>query len=1137
MTDLLKRLAALPPEKLALLQQRITQRTDPSRIEAVPRNLADTFPLSFAQQRLWFLDRLQPSASLYNIPSALRLQFPINIPALELSLNEIVRRHETLRTTFTVINNEPKQVIAPVRGIPLPVIDLRIFPPLRREYEAQRLAAEEAQGRFDLERGPLFRSKLLQLDEADYALLLTMHHIISDGWSFGVLIRELSTLYTAYSANQPSPLPDLPIQYVDFAQWQRRWLQGERLKALLDYWKKQLSGAPTVLELPSDRPRPAVQSFRGASQGFTITSFILSRLKALSQHEGVTLFMTVLAAFNVILHRYTGQTDLVVGTPIANRNLTQLEALIGFFVNTLVLRLDLSGNPTFRELVQRVREVTFGAYAHQDLPFEKLVEELQPERSLSHNPLFQVMFTLDSFSVADKQSEASAAPKEAPHKSPDTPTSVTPVINSTSKFDLSFWMTEMEDGLNGGMEYSTDLFDAATISNMMGHLQVLLNSIAANPSQRLSDLPLLTEEERQRLLVEWNATEAQFSSEQCLPELFEFQVNRNPDATAVVFGDESLSYHELNARANQLAHYLQRIGVGPDALVGIAVERSLEMVVGLLGILKAGGAFVPMDPTYPKERLSFMLEDLQVAVLLTQQRLEDRLPASAARVIYLDVGRGEWERESKENSGSRVTPENLAYVIYTSGSTGRPKGVMIAHRGLSNMAGAQLQTFGIGPHDRVLQYSSLSFDISIWDIVLALNSGATLCLETADSLRPGPGLTQLLLERGITVVTLLPSVLATLTPEELPALRIVIAGAEACPAEVAARWGPGRGFVNGYGPTEATIWATYAECSDGSRKPPIGRPITNTQAFVLDSYLEPVPVGVRGELYIGGLGLARGYLRRPELTAERFIPHPFSSTPGQRLYRTGDLVRHLPDGNIDFIGRVDLQVKVRGYRIELGEIESVIAEYPSVREVVVAVREGLGGDKRLVAYLVPAWPDASLVADLLNHLRDRLPEYMVPQLVVLDLLPLMPNGKVDRRALPEPDWVRPELAEEYVPPRDAVEERLVEIWKEVLGLEQIGVKDNFFELGGHSLLATQVISRLRDAFPTALPLQSIFESPTVAGLASIISAGAAEQEAQAMQGELNQETKEQLLGRLDQLSDAEVNGLLGEFLTQENYRG
>jgi len=1128
-TDLLKRIAALPPEKLAVLQQRITRRVAPSRIESVPRNGAGTFPLSFAQQRLWFLSRLQPNLSLYNLPSPLRLQFPINIPALERSLNEIVRRHETLRTTFKLINNEPQQVIAPAQEIPLTVIDLRVYPPAQRGYEAQRLAAEEAQAPFDLERGPLFRSKLLQLDEADYVLLMTMHHIVSDGWSLGILNRELSTLYAAYSANQPSPLPELPIQYVDFARWQRHWLQGERLKVLLDYWEKQLSGAPTVLKLPTDRPRPAVQSFRGAAQGFNLPASVLSRLKAFSQQEGVTLFMTLLAAFNVLLHRYTGQIDLVVGTPIANRNLTQLEGLIGFFVNTLVLRVDVSGNPTFRELLQRVREVTLGSYAHEDLPFEKLVEEFQPERSLSHNPLFQVMFTFESLSATDKQPEASAAPQEAPQKSSDPPASVTPVIHGTSKFDLSVWFTETEDGLSGGMEYSTDLFDAATITNMIGHFQVLLDGIAANPSQRVSSLPLLTEQERHKLLIDWNATEAEFS-EQCLPELFEIQVNRNPAAKAVVFGgDECLSYAELNARANQLARYLQRLGIKPDTLVAMAVERSLEMVVGLLGILKAGGAFVPLDPNYPKERLSFMFEDLQAPVLLTQQRFEDRFSASAGKVIYLDAPGGEWEQETKENLNSEVTPDNLAYVIYTSGSTGRPKGVMIPHRGLSNMAQSQLQTLGIEPVDRVLQFSAVTFDISIWDIVLALNSGATLCVETADSLRPGPGLTQLLLDRGITVVTLLPSVLATLSPEQLPALRIVVAGAEACSADIAARWAPGRRFVNGYGPTETTVWATYADLSDGHRKPPIGRPIANTQAYVLDGYLELVPAGVRGDLCLGGSALARGYLNRPELTAERFFPDPFSSIPGRRLYRTGDLVRQLPDGNIDFIGRIDTQVKLRGYRIELGEVEALIAEYSSVREVVVVIRESLSGDKRLVAYLVPVSPDAFSITDLVIYLRDRLPEYMVPQLVVLDVLPLMPNGKVDRNSLPEPDWLHPEIEEEYVSPRNEVEEKLVEIWKEVLGLERIGVNDNFFKLGGHSLLATQVISRLRDVFPDAPTLQTIFELPTVAGLASVVNDGAAEQ-TPPIYKEVKQETKEQLLARLDQLSDSEVDELLSELL-------
>jgi amino acid adenylation domain-containing protein len=1129
MTDLLKRLTALPPEKLALLQQRIVRRAEESpRIERLPRSPADNkFPLSFAQQRLWFLDRLQPNTSLYNISTALRIKAPLD-DALERSLNEMVRRHETLRTTFAVENGEPVQVIAPARAFKLRVIDLRNLPALDCEYKAQRLAAEEAQQPFDLERGPLFRSTLLQLDEADHVLLLTMHHIISDGWSLGVLTRELSSLYTAYSAGQPSPLAELPVQYGDFAQWQRRWLQGGRLKTLLAYWGKQLVGAPTVLDLPTDRPRPAVQSFRGAAQGFTVPSSVAARLKAVSQQEGATLFMTLLAAFNVLLHRYTGQADMVVGTPIANRNLTQIEGLIGFFVNTLVLRLNLSGNPTFRELLGRVREMTLGAYAHQDLPFEKLVEEFQPERSLSHNPLFQVMFTLDTFSVSDKPAAPDQTVADAAQPQPDAAGSITPVVHGTSKFDLSLWLTDAGETMMGGLEYSTDLFDVQTVTNMIGHLQTLLEGIAANPSQRISDLPLLTEPERRRLLFEWNDTAAEYPDDQCLHQLFEARAERDPDAPAIVFGGERLSYRELNERANRLAHRLRRIGVGPDNLVGIAAERSLEMIVGLLGILKAGGAFVPLDPSYPKERLAFMLEDSRVGVLLAQRHLSDRLPSSRAEVVYLDSG--EEESEGSETPDSGVTPRNLAYVIYTSGSTGKPKGVMVEHRGLTNMAEAQLKTFGVGPRDRVLQFSSLSFDISIWDIVLALNAGATLCLEPAPALRPGSGLTRLLAERGVTVVTLLPSVLATLSPEELLDLRLVIAGAEVCPAEVAARWVPGRRFVNGYGPTEATIWATYADCRDGSRRPPIGRPIANTQTYVLDSHLQPVPVGVSGELYIGGVGLARGYLGRPDLTAERFIPDPFGAAGG-RLYRTGDVVRHLPNGNIEFLGRADLQVKVRGYRIELGEIESAIAESPQVREAVVALRESRGSEKRLVAYVVPAEPHAPSINDLRDDLKARLPEYMLPQsFVMLDALPLMPNGKVDRRALPETDSDRPDLAEIYVAPRDEVEERLAEIWKEVLGLERVGVDDNFFELGGHSLLATQVVSRMRDAFQTEVPLQSIFESPTVAGLAATINASRGGPNAEAAKGELEQATKEQLLAKLEQLSDEDVSALLGKLL-------
>jgi aspartate racemase len=1012
-------------------------------------------PLSFAQERLWFFDQLEPGIPAYHIPMALRLTGALDVSALERSLSEIVRRHEPLRTAFPVLKGKPVQDIAPAVEARLPVVDLGSVPLDDREAHARRLTSEEARRPFDLARGPLVRATLFLLEEEVHILLLTMHHIVSDAWSMGIFFRELVALYGAYSAGKPSPLRDLPIQYADFAVWQREWLQGEVLDAHLSYWKEQLAGAPALLELPTDRPRPPEQGFGGAWESAQLPEWLSESLRALSRQEGATLFMTLLAAFQVLLSRYSRQDDIVVGTPIANRNRFEIEDLIGFFVNTLVLRSDLSGNPTFRELLRRVREVCLEAYEHQDLPFERLVQELRPERNLSYSPVFQVMFAVQN------------APRRR-LELPNLRVTWVGVEGGTAKFDLALSVVEGKQGLGAAFEYKRDLFDRATIGRMLGHYRTLLEGIVEDPDRRISLLPLLTEEERREMLVTWNDTRRDYPRDVCVHELVEAQAERTPDAIAVVFGDRRLTYCELNARANQLAHYLGRRGVGPEVRVGLCVERSLEMVVGHLGILKAGGAFVPLAPTQPRGRLSFMLDDTRAPVLLIQEHLVEDLSPHGVDVVCLDTDWTKIEEESREDPVNVTMPENLAYVTYTSGSTGRPKGVQIHHRGLCNLLLSSIQSFGVGDTSRLAQINHFGFDGVTWECFMALTSGAALYLGSEDDMMAGRRLSDWLRRTAIDTAVVIPSVLNTISDEEYPALHTLVTGAETVSREVAARWSPERRFFNTYGPTEVSISATVLESSDTSRRPPIGRPIANTECYALDWDLQPVPVGVPGELYIGGAGLARGYLNSPGLTAERFIPHPFAKEAGGRLYRTGDLCRYLPDGNIDFLGRLDHQVKVRGLRIELGEIETVLAAHPAVRQAVALVRgEHASGtsvpvaDRRLVAYIVPASETLPGVTELRRHLREELPQYMVPsRFVMLPSIPLTSSGKFDRQALPPPDETRPDLEEGFVAPRTRLESAIARVWREALGVDQVGVYDNFFDLGGHSLMAVQVIYRL-----------------------------------------------------------------------------
>ncbi|MCZ8242564.1 MAG: amino acid adenylation domain-containing protein [Microcystis sp. LE19-131.1A] len=1062
-----------------LQQQNLTLTVPP----ILPRTKDTELPLSFAQQRLWFLDQLQPNSALYNIPMVLHFRGNLNQKALEQSLLEICDRHEVLRTNFVTIDGQPTQIIQTTRET-ISVVDLQDLPIHEQEEKTQQLKQKQATQPFDLAKESLIRITLVVLSETEHLLLVCMHHIISDGWSIEVFIHELTSLYNAYTQNHPANLAPLPIQYADFAVWQKQWLQGDVLQTQLNYWQNQLTAAPPLLSLPTDHPRPAVQSFVGTQQEFSLSPKLSQALNELSRQQGVTLFMTLLAAFDALLYRYTGSSDILVGTPIANRNRGEIEGLIGFFVNTLVMRTDLSDNPSFSQLLTRVREVTMDAYAHQDLPFEMLVEALQPERDLSHTPLFQVAFVLQN------------TPKSEIEMTGLKVTDL-PLENTTAKFDLTLAMVHTDNALNGVWEYNTDLFESSTIERLSGHFLNLLGGIAANPQARISQLPLLTESETNQLLIEWNNTQVDYPEYKCIHQLFEEQVKRTPDAVAVVCSQQQLTYNELNCRANQLAHYLQKLGVKPDELVGICLERSLDMIVGLLGILKAGGAYVPLDPDYPSERLQFAIADAQLSLLLTQEGLIDKLPEHQAPLILLDRFTEEINQNSQDNLTGVVTANNLANLIYTSGSTGKPKGVMVEHRGLFNLAQAQIKTFNLQSNYRILQFASLNFDASIWEIIMAMGAGATLYLDTKDALMPGLPLMGRLKDYGITHVTLPPSALAALPLEEIPELQTIIVAGEACSEELIKQWATGRNFFNAYGPTETSVCATVEKWTDATEKITIGRPIANTQIYILDSHLQPVPIGVPGELHIGGMGLARGYLNRPELTQEKFIPNPFEKdevippTPlnkggnePSKLYKTGDLGRYLPDGKIEYLGRIDNQVKLRGFRIELGEIEALLNQNEAVQSSCVIVREDNLGDKRLVAYVVPQ-PEINLtINEIRQFLRAKLPDYMVPTaFVLLDTFPLTPNGKIDRRALPVPDL---QSQGEYIAPRNPIEEKMAQIWAEVLKLKRVSIEDNFFELGGHSLLATQVISRLQETFEIVVPLRYLFESPTIAQLSAVI---------------------------------------------------
>ena len=1044
----------------------------------VPQITSDPliYPLSFAQRRLWFLDKLEPGKSVYNVSEAVRLKGPLDRDALERSINRIIRRHDTLRTTFGELDGNPVQVVAAALSIDIPLQVLTHLAGEQREQEAAHSINDRANQPFDLKQGPLIRASLLQMAADEHILLISMHHIISEGgWSMSIFLRELNAHYAADFLERPAPLPELPIQYGDYAVWQQDWLQGEVRDQLLHYWKEHLQGAPAVLNLPSDRTRPSQQTYAGSRESHCFPAPLKNLLGDFSKAESATLFMTLLAAFAVVLGRYSQQDDLVVGVPMAGRGSPETHDLIGFFANTLPLRANLTGDPTFREMVQRVKQVSLGAYDHEDLPFEMTVDALKPERSLSFAPVFQVMFAYQN------------APREE-LQLPGIEASPFEIETSTSMFDLTLFLWERPEGLLASLEYSTDLFDRTSIQRLLRNMEVLLAGAMASPETSISRLPLLDDTERRRITVEWNATEAEYPADVPLQALIEAQVHRSPQAVAVTCGAESLTYRELNARANQLAAHLRSLGAGPDKLVGVCLERSTDLVVALLAIVKTGGAYVPLDPNYPDDRIHQIALDSGIGILVAARDIPARLPDFQGRIVALD-----WDLFNAYDGGDRVvevTGNHLAYVLYTSGSTGRPKGVAIPRSALLNLLWSMRGLLDFSPAEVLLGVTTISFDIAGVDIWLPLLTGARLVLADGATVMDGQRLQSEIERQGVTFLQATPATWKLLLESGWQGkgdLQAVCTG-EAMPKDLAQQLFPLVGRLwNLYGPTETTIWSTGYEISKPDGPILIGRPIANTQTYILDQNLAPVPIGVAGELYIGGDGLARGYLHQDELTAQRFVANPLR--PGTRIYKTGDLARYGQDGNIECLGRNDHQIKLRGFRIEPEEIRAALTQHPSISDAV-AVLDTSAGEGRIVAYVVAPSGQPPATAELRDFVRRSLPDYMLPSVFVfLDALPLTPNGKVDRRALPSP--VAPAAKTEFAKPQNEVEAGLKAIWETVLGVSPIGTRDDYFELGGHSLMAVRLFSEIKKAFNIELPLATLYHAPTIESLAQVLSAGGA----------------------------------------------
>ena len=1084
MKDLSARIAALSPEQRALFEASLKAKglraPQVDQIPRRPREDTNVFPTSIDQERLWFIEQLQPGNAAYNIFTASRITGPLDGNVMERVVNELLARHEVLRTVFTVVDDEPVQVIRPKLEITLTPVDLESLPAEERMPQALRLVTEDFSRPFDLEKGPLVRVGLLRLAHDDHVLHVNMHHTVTDRWSGAIFEEETGALYEAFANDRPSPLPPLPVQYADYALWQRSRAESEIYRRQAEYWTRKLTGAPFVLEVPTDFPRPPIQNFRGARVYARYSKRLLDALRELSRREGVTMFTLALSAYKALLYRYTNQETILVGATFANRNRPELQKMVGYLLNLIVLSTDLSGNSTFRELLQRERATVLEGFANQDLPFGKLVQELRPVQDASRNPIVQHSLIYLDFPELKVMETLGLTAKHLD------------IDNGASRFDMTLAMTETEEGYEVDIEYPTDLYRRERIERMTKHLENILESVVVDPSQRLSDLPLLSENEKQQLLVDWNETKVEYPSRSCIHELFEAQVRRTPDAVALVFEGGSLTYRELNEQANRVARYLREAGVDSGEIVGLLMPRSLRMVAALLGIVKAGAAYLPLDERFPAERLDFMLRD------------------SGARIVISD---NDWDKiggYSAEDLDHQVSSEQRLYVIYTSGSTGQPKGVEVSHRSAVNLLHAMSSQNLLNAADTMLAVTTLSFDIAAAEIYFPLLLGARVVIASREVAADGVQLARLLAGSGATVMQATPATWRLLLDagwEGDPRLKVFSTG-EALPRPLADQllercaelW-------NLYGPSETTIFSSVIRVAPGTGPVLIGPPLSNTRFYVVDQFMNPVPIGIYGELCIGGAGLARGYLNRPELTAEKFVPDLFGNDPGARLYRTGDLMRYREDGNLEFAGRLDHQVKVRGFRIELGEVEAALSRHDSVRAAVVVAREERPGEQRLVAYVVGRRDRLPSASEWRTFLVQRLPEYMIPSVFIsLEALPLLPNGKVNRRALPVPDSSRPELHRPFAAPESPTQSRLVELWMNVLALDRVGVNDDFFELGGDSILATRLVSRVRRTFGVELPLRELFWKPTVSELAPVVEELVIEQ-----LENLSEEQAEQLL--------------------------
>ncbi|MCI0493534.1 amino acid adenylation domain-containing protein [candidate division KSB1 bacterium] len=1080
------------PNIIQISQQLLDQMTAPETVtsKSIPASEKILkYPLSYGQRAMWFQHQMAPE-SIYNLLYAVRIRSEVDVPLLKQAFQTLIDRHPTLRTTFHAVKGEPVQKVHEEIDVDFQLEDASAW----SEEDLQKRLEKETRMQFNLETGPLFRVRMFSKSNDEHILLETIHHIVADLWSQAIIANEIGILYSALISHEKPELPPIEIQYSDFVRWHSEMLEGAEGEKLWGYWKEKLSGELPVLNLPTDRPRPAVQTFRGVSKTIEFKPELIQKLKKVSEQHGATMYMTLLAAFNVMLHRYSGQDDLIVGTPTTGRSRNELTPLVGYFVNPLPIRSDLSGNPEFTEFLSQVRKTVVEAIDHQSYPLGLIVEKLHPRRDTSRTPLFQVMFVfqrahllyeegLSSFAISSEgeQMNLGGLPLEA-FKLEET----------LSPFDFTLMMAETKNSLAASLTYNTDLFDSNTIDRMLWHFQTLLESIANNPERKIAELNLLPKVELEKLLDDFAGNHVSDDPEKCFHELFEEKARQMPDALAVVFEDKQLTYRELNQHANKLAHYLKKFGVKPDIKVAIFVERSSEMIVEILGVLKAGGAYLPLDPAYPAERLSLMLDDSNASVLIKQSNLELSLPSKNINLIDIDA---EWEkiaRESDENPISGTAPDNLAYMIYTSGSTGKPKGTLLQHRGLCNFATAHVKALGVNENMRMLQFASFSFDASVSEIFTTLMAGGTLYLARRETILSTPGLVALIQKHQINAAILPPSMLTILPGEKLSGLKRIISAGESCPWEVAANWAKDRNFYNGYGPTEATVGPTIYRVDPGKndvRNIPIGRPLDNIRSYILDRYLNPVPVNVPGELHIGGICLARGYHNRPGLTAVKFVPDPFSKVTGARMYKTGDLARFLPDGNIEFLGRIDHQVKIRGFRIEVEEIESHLTKHPAVENVIVMARPDNFGENKLIAYITKDHKSVPDNGEIREFLKAKLPDYMIPSFFIfLESFPLTQSGKIDRKALPQPDDLKLATDATYVKPRTEIEQIIATIWQEVLRLEKVGVYDNFFDLGGHSLAMAKVHNQLCEQLKQDISIVDLFKYPTIYSLSQYFAA-------------------------------------------------